>query len=292
MRAVPPSRFLLRSRLRRAPAARDAPSSARPAGSRSSPAGSRRPSASRRCPRRSAGRRRSARRAHRRRAARWFGSFTHPDSRPRQYPAPVPLVRRRLRFWLPSGEIIAYAVALGPRTQSAIAASVLRGPPPCDQARGNGASLDVTMRHAEVAGESVVQELSDLPHVGAARQPHEERSDHAVRGTELRLSSTNHNSQKRAAKWSTVIPDLDDPAHWDWPLVTRVCSSTAVATGDGARRHLSPAQVTPLSPAASEVGVSAEYVLVVAVVFVGASAARQRSHWAGWRVDTAATHVR
>jgi len=184
------------------------------------------------------------------------------------------------------------AVALGPRTQSAIAASVLRGPPPCDQARGNGASLDVTMRHAEVAGESVVQELSDLPHVGAARQPHEERSDHAVRGTELRLSSTNHNSQKRAAKWSTVIPDLDDPAHWDWPLVTRVCSSTAVATGDGARRHLSPAQVTPLSPAASEVGVSAEYVLVVAVVFVGASAARQRSHWAGWRVDTAATHVR
>jgi hypothetical protein len=40
------------------------------------------------------------------------------------------------------------------------------------------------------------------------------------RGTELHLSRTNHNSQKRAAKWST-LPDSDDPAEWDWPLVTR-----------------------------------------------------------------------
>ena len=40
------------------------------------------------------------------------------------------------------------------------------------------------------------------------------------RPTELPLSWTNHNTRKRAEKWST-LPYSDDPAQWDWPLVTR-----------------------------------------------------------------------
>ncbi|SEM05979.1 hypothetical protein [Rhodococcus maanshanensis] len=41
---------------------------------------------------------------------------------------------------------------------------------------------------------------------------------------ELRWSHTNHNSAKRAAAWAETLPELGDPAAWDWAAVTRASS--------------------------------------------------------------------
>ncbi|AUI58327.1 hypothetical protein B1H26_33205 [Amycolatopsis sp. BJA-103] len=42
-----------------------------------------------------------------------------------------------------------------------------------------------------------------------------------VSGTQqLRWSHTNHNSEKRAAAWSTTLQRLGDPAEWNWATVT------------------------------------------------------------------------
>jgi hypothetical protein len=38
---------------------------------------------------------------------------------------------------------------------------------------------------------------------------------------ELRWSHTNHNTEKRAAKWADALPELGDPGRWDWEAVTR-----------------------------------------------------------------------
>lgn len=38
---------------------------------------------------------------------------------------------------------------------------------------------------------------------------------------ELRWSHTNHNSQKRAAKWADVYPVLGNPDQWDWEAVPK-----------------------------------------------------------------------
>lgn len=44
------------------------------------------------------------------------------------------------------------------------------------------------------------------------------------KGEVLRWSHTNHNTEKRAAKWLDTLPELGDPAAWDWPTVTRASS--------------------------------------------------------------------
>jgi hypothetical protein len=36
---------------------------------------------------------------------------------------------------------------------------------------------------------------------------------------DLRNSHTNHNSEKRAGKWSHAYPEMGDPADWDWAAV-------------------------------------------------------------------------
>jgi len=41
------------------------------------------------------------------------------------------------------------------------------------------------------------------------------------REPELRWSHTNHNTEKRAANWAEVGPEMDDPAQWNWTAVTR-----------------------------------------------------------------------
>ena len=38
---------------------------------------------------------------------------------------------------------------------------------------------------------------------------------------ELRSSHTNHNTEKRAMKWAEALPDMGDPAAWDFPAVTK-----------------------------------------------------------------------
>lgn len=43
-------------------------------------------------------------------------------------------------------------------------------------------------------------------------------------GDELRWSHTNHNTEKRAAKWAAVYPELGDPAAWEWAAVSRASS--------------------------------------------------------------------
>ncbi|GAB3960112.1 hypothetical protein [Micromonospora vulcania] len=41
---------------------------------------------------------------------------------------------------------------------------------------------------------------------------------------ELRWTHTNHNSEKRALTWAPTLPELGDPAAWDWPAVTSASS--------------------------------------------------------------------
>jgi hypothetical protein len=41
---------------------------------------------------------------------------------------------------------------------------------------------------------------------------------------ELRWSHTNHNTEKRAAAWAPINPQIGDPASWDWKAVTSASS--------------------------------------------------------------------
>jgi hypothetical protein len=40
------------------------------------------------------------------------------------------------------------------------------------------------------------------------------------KGSELRWTHTNHNSEKRATTWAQTMPEVGDPADWDWKAVT------------------------------------------------------------------------
>ena len=37
---------------------------------------------------------------------------------------------------------------------------------------------------------------------------------------ELQWSHTTHNTEKRALAWTATLPELGDPAAWNWPAVT------------------------------------------------------------------------
>jgi cell wall assembly regulator SMI1 len=64
-------------------------------------------------------------------------------------------------------------------------------------------------------------------------------------GSELRRSHTNHNTEKRARKWSEVAPDAGDPGQWDWTLITRTSSKLNRLIRGMAARKIGPWPVLP-----------------------------------------------
>jgi hypothetical protein len=62
---------------------------------------------------------------------------------------------------------------------------------------------------------------------------------------ELRWSHTNHNTSKRAAKWSEVYPQLGDPGDWDWSAVTRASGRLNRAIRSLAVDRIGPHPVLP-----------------------------------------------
>jgi cell wall assembly regulator SMI1 len=66
---------------------------------------------------------------------------------------------------------------------------------------------------------------------------------------ELRRSHTNHNTEKRARRWSEVTADGGDPGLWDWALITRTSNRLGRLIRGMAARKIGARPVLPQAAA-------------------------------------------